>query len=99
MEISVQELKNRMEEGNSPIVIDVREEFEYEEFNIGVKNIPLGDLAFRLEEMGAGKEDEIVMLCRSGNRSGQAQKLLNSMGYSHVLNLVGGMLAWQETFG
>ena len=98
MEITVLELKKRMDEGKAPIIIDVREAFEYDEFNIGVKNIPLGELAFRLDEMGADKGDEIVMLCRSGNRSGQAQKLLLSMGYSHVFNLVGGMLAWQESF-
>lgn len=98
MEITVQELKKRLDAGEDLTVIDVREPYEYDEFNIGVTNIPLGDLAFRTEELGE-KSDEIIMLCRSGARSGNAQKLLTQMGFTQVVNLKGGMLAWQEAFG
>lgn len=97
MEITVQELKARLDAGDNVKVIDVREPHEYEEFNIGVPNIPLGEVAFRTDEIG-DKEEEIIMLCRSGGRSGNAQKLLTQMGYTRVINLKGGMLAWQEAF-
>ncbi len=98
MEITVQELKARLDAGEDITVIDVREPYEYEEMNIGVPNIPLGELAFRTDELG-DKSSEIIMLCRSGARSGNAQKLLSQLGFTNVINMKGGMLAWQEAFG
>lgn len=91
MDINAQELKERIEKGESLHIIDVREEWEYEERNIGAKNIPLGSLPNRLDEMGAGTDDEIIVHCKSGGRSGQAQKFLTSKGYSNVRNLIGGI--------
>ncbi|MEM0996493.1 MAG: rhodanese-like domain-containing protein [Bacteroidota bacterium] len=92
-EISVQELKARMDAGTSPRVVDVREEFELENGTITEVHIPLGQIAVRTDEFGA-KDEEIVVTCRSGGRSGQAVMYLQSQGYTNVINLTGGMLAW-----
>ncbi|MDW3191249.1 MAG: rhodanese-like domain-containing protein [Cytophagales bacterium] len=91
MDIQAQELKERLEKGEAINLIDVREEWEYEERNINAKNIPLGTLPNRLDEIGAGKDDEIIVHCKSGGRSGQAQKFLISKGYTNVRNLLGGI--------
>lgn len=98
MEITVQELKNRLDSGEKVVVVDVRELYEYEEFNIDSIHIPLAELMGRLDEIPAAKEEEVVVICRSGGRSSQAQLLLRSLGYTDVVNLTGGLLAWRETF-
>lgn len=81
------------------MLIDVREPWENEEFNVGGELIPLGSLMNRIWEFEGDKNQEIVVYCRSGNRSGMAQTLLESQGFSNVRNLTGGMLAWQDAFG
>lgn len=98
--ISVEELKARMEAGENLNLIDCREPHEYAEFNIGAKLIPLGKFqAFQVEELEDLKDEEIIIHCRSGNRSGQACLLLDTMGFKNTKNVTGGMLAWQEKFG
>ena len=64
--------------------------------NIGATLIPLGELPDRLEEIEAWKDQEILIHCRSGARSGRAKEYLTSEGYTNVRNVLGGMLAWQE---
>ena len=98
MDIIVEELKERMDSGTAPLVIDVREEYEYDEFNIGVKNIPMGEIVAKLPELEAHKNDEIVVHCRSGVRSANIQAFLKQQGFTNVRNLTGGMLEWQEKF-
>ncbi|MBY5957029.1 rhodanese-like domain-containing protein [Membranicola marinus] len=95
-EINVKELKGKLDRKESFHLIDVREPFEYEEANIGGQLIPLGDIADHLEELEKWKDEEIVLMCRSGARSGNAQKFLQAEGFSKVYNLKGGILAWQE---
>ncbi len=95
MDITIEELKERMEKGEKLNLIDVREEYEFDEFNIGATLIPLGELPDRLEEIEAWKDQEILIHCRSGARSGRAKDYLISEGYSNVRNVLGGMLAWQ----
>jgi rhodanese-related sulfurtransferase len=95
MDITIEELKERMDKGEKLNLIDVREEYEFDEFNIGATLIPLGDLPDRLEEIEAWKDQEILIHCRSGARSGRAKEYLMSEGYSNVRNVLGGMLAWQ----
>ena len=73
----------------------MREEHEFDEFNIGAQLIPLGEIADRLEEIEHLKDQEIIIHCRSGARSGRAQQYLESEGFTNVRNLIGGMLAWQ----
>jgi rhodanese-related sulfurtransferase len=95
MDITIEELKERMDKGEKLNLIDVREEYEFDEFNIGATLIPLGELPNRLEEIEAWKEQEILIHCRSGARSGRAKEYLISEGYTNVRNVLGGMLAWQ----
>jgi len=95
-EITVQELKKKMDQGESFHLIDVREPDEYEEANIGAQLIPLGDLPDHIEELNKWQKEEIIMMCRSGQRSGRAQKLLLDAGFEDVANLTGGILAWKE---
>lgn len=94
-DITIEELKERMDNNESLYIIDVREEHEFDEFNIGAQLIPLGELPERLDEIEADKDAEIIVHCRSGARSGRAKEYLSSEGYSNVRNLIGGMLAWQ----
>lgn len=95
-DISVNELKNRLEKGEKFHFLDVREEWEYEEDNLGAENIPLGELPHRLNELEKIKDDEIVIHCRSGARSGNAKKFLESKGFSKVRNVPGGILAYRS---
>ncbi len=97
-DITVEELKNRREQGESLVVIDVREPYEYEEFNIGGTLIPLGSLPSRLDELEEYKDREIVVHCRSGARSANAKAFLNSVGFGKVRNLIGGVMEWQARF-
>lgn len=97
--ISVHELKQKLESGTPFVFIDVREPWENEEFNIGGQLIPVGELMNRVGELEDHKDDEVVVYCRSGARSGMAQALLQAQGFSNVRNLVGGVLAWKEAFG
>lgn len=99
MDITVQELKQKLDRGDSFIFIDVREPYEYEEFNIGASLIPLGGLMGRISELSGKEGEEIVVHCRSGARSGMAQQLLQGIGFTNVRNLTGGILAWQDAFG
>jgi rhodanese-related sulfurtransferase len=95
MDITIEELKERLDKGENLNLIDVREEYEFDEFNIGAKLIPLGELPDRLEEIEAWKDQEILVHCRSGARSGRAKEYLESEGFTNVRNVLGGMLAWQ----
>lgn len=94
-DITIDELKARMDKGEALHVVDVREEHEFDEFNIGAQLIPLGELADRLDEIEDVKDVELIVHCRSGARSGRAKEYLESEGFSKVRNLIGGMLAWQ----
>jgi rhodanese-related sulfurtransferase len=96
MDITVEELKERLEKGESLNFYDVREEHEYEEDNLGAILIPLGDLPDHLDELEPLKDEEIIIHCRSGARSGKAAKFLESQGFSNVRNVVGGILAYRE---
>jgi rhodanese-related sulfurtransferase len=98
--ITVEELKQQMDNGETVNLVDVREPSEHEEFNIGGTLIPLGRIrALDVDELEPLMDEEIVLYCRSGNRSGQAAMMLATMGYNNVKNLEGGMLRWQEVFG
>ncbi|NBV13895.1 MAG: rhodanese-like domain-containing protein [Sphingobacteriia bacterium] len=98
LDISIHELKERIDAGTAPMLIDVREPHEYEAYHLDAQLIPLGTLPARAEELSEFKDKEIVMYCRSGGRSGQAQQYLTSLGFSAVRNLTGGMLAWTAAF-
>lgn len=98
-DITVEELRQRMNNGEKLNIIDVREEWEYEEFNIGAKLIPLGQIPFNMDYLEQFKDQELILHCRSGGRSGQAKQFLVSKGFTKVRNLLGGMIEWQNTAG
>ncbi len=96
MDINVNELKERIDAGNAPIMIDVRNPHEWDTQHLaGVQLISLHELPSKLEELADFKDKEVVMICRSGGRSGNATKFLTDNGFTSVRNMVGGMLAWK----
>jgi rhodanese-related sulfurtransferase len=96
VDISVQELKERLDKGEKIIIIDVREPYEYEEYNIGAQLIPLGDLQGQIDDFEEMKNEEIVVHCRSGARSAAAKGFMVQNGYTNVRNLIGGIMAYAE---
>ena len=97
-DITVEELKKRLDKEEDLFVIDVREIHEYEEFNIGAENIPLGLLMSSIDDLEEYKEEEIVVHCRSGRRSEAAKQILAQHGFSKARNLLGGMEEWKAKF-
>lgn len=95
-DITVNELKERLAKEENLNIIDVREEWEYEEANINGKNIPLGQLPQKLGEIEDLKEQEVIVHCKSGRRSDQAKKYLMTQGFSNVRNLLGGIEAYKN---
>lgn len=96
MDATIQELKQRETEAEKDyVLLDVREDYERSEFNIGGIHVPLGDLMASLDKLAPHKEEEMIVYCRSGKRSMMAQQLLSQSGFTNVRNLEGGMLAWQ----
>jgi len=92
-DITAKELKERLENKEDFTFIDVREEWEYEEDNLGAINIPLGQLPHQLSQIDTYKHQEIIVHCRSGARSGNAKKFLETKGYNKVRNALGGIMA------
>ena len=99
MDITVQELKEKLDAKEDFIFLDVREPHEYAEFNLNAKLIPLGGIPNAIPEFETQKDKEIVIHCRSGGRSGMAQQLFQAQGFTNVRNVLGGVLAWADAFG
>lgn len=96
-EISVSELKERLDRGQPIVLVDVREPFEKEIADLpekGQVRIPLGEFESRLEELDP--DDPIVLYCRTGNRSGWATQRLRARGFQNAWNLQGGLMAWRD---
>ncbi len=94
-EISVQELKAKIDKKEKFVLVDVREPNEYEIARIpGSKLIPLGDVAARVNELDTA--DDIVVHCKSGGRSAKAVRVLQTMGFKKLKNVKGGILAWAD---
>lgn len=92
-EVTAKEIEVKLSTEQPLKIIDVREVDEVAAGKIpGAINIPLGLLEFRMNELD--KNTEYTMVCRSGGRSGQATKFLESHGYK-VVNMAGGMLDWE----
>lgn len=91
--MTTQEVQDYLKQNKEASVIDVRETAEVKAGKIpGAVNIPLGLLAFRLQDIDKSKEH--ILVCYSGNRSGQATRFLESQGFT-VINMDGGMLEWE----
>lgn len=80
------------------LVLDVRDESEFKAGHIrGAKLIPLLKLKERIGELERYREQPIVVVCRSGNRSATASALLGNREFGHAYSLTGGMMAWQKS--
>ncbi|MEK4874784.1 sulfurtransferase TusA family protein [Bacillus sp. FSL W8-0102] len=94
--VSNEELEKRIERNEKITILDVREQEEYAIARIPeAKNIPLGELNSRMEELN--REEEIYVICRTGNRSDRASQLLAENGFQHVKNVIPGMSEWKGT--
>jgi rhodanese-related sulfurtransferase len=97
--ISVEEVKARLDAGETLHLLDVREPGEHAEFNIGGILLPLGKVRMmETDPIDDWKDQEVICYCRSGNRSGQACMILETAGFTNVKNLTGGMMGWQDRF-
>jgi rhodanese-related sulfurtransferase len=93
-EISVRELKEKIDKGEDIQIVDVREPFEYEMSNIGGDNIPLAGILIESDKIDT--EKPVIMVCRTGRRSGVACMQLEQLGYDNLYNLEGGLVDWAE---
>lgn len=92
-EVTVQELKQMLDEKKDFQLIDVREQFEYDTANIGGELIPLGNIMLDSDKID--KDKQVVIHCRSGARSAAAiMQLEQTHGFTNLYNLKGGILAW-----
>ncbi len=95
--IEATDLENRIEQGDTPLILDVRRPSEYAEGHVpGAVNIPRGDLEDRLAELGPDRDREIVVYCKSGMRAAMAERELVDAGFTNVLDLDGHMQGWEE---
>lgn len=98
-EITVQEFKEKIDNGEEVYLLDVREPFEQYQSKIEYENstlIPVDQLMGRLNEIEADKNAEIICMCRSGGRSAKACELLEKEGYENAKNLKGGINQWAK---
>ncbi|MGY3052700.1 rhodanese-related sulfurtransferase [Pedobacter sp. UYEF25] len=96
-EISVQELKQKIDNKEDFQLIDVREPFEYEVSNLDGQNIPLGGIL--IEADAIAKDKPVIVQCRSGKRSAAAiMQLEQQFGFDNLYNLKGGIVAWKEAY-
>jgi len=96
-EITVYELKAKMDKKDDFLLLDVREPFENQIARIaGSRLIPIGELPNRLAELESYKDKEIVAHCKLGGRSAKAVELLLRSGFKKVWNVVGGISEWSN---
>ncbi|WP_199794851.1 rhodanese-like domain-containing protein [Paenibacillus faecalis] len=92
-QIEPSELNSRLQSGEAVYMIDVREDEEVAQGIIaGAKHIPMGEIPSRMDEIPRG--NEVVFICRSGNRSQQVCQFLKQQGFDNMINMSGGMLQW-----
>lgn len=95
--ITVEDLKKRLDSGEKINLIDVREPAEYQEYNLGGELIPLGKIAsMMLEDLEDRKNDELIIHCKMGGRSMQACQILEMAGFTNVVNVTGGAMAYRQ---
>jgi sulfur-carrier protein adenylyltransferase/sulfurtransferase len=95
--ITPTELKARLDRGDVPVLVDVRELHEADIADLpehGQARIPTAEFSARFEELDRGQE--LVLYCRSGRRSEWAARILLQNGYERVFNLEGGVLGWRR---
>lgn len=93
--INNQELKNKLDKNEDIVVLDVREQAEFAFNHLpGAISIPLGELDDRMEELN--HDDELYVICRTGNRSDLASQKLIKAGFTKVINVIPGMSQWNN---
>lgn len=93
LEISVAEVAAKREAG--AFLLDVRQPEEWNQFHIpGSTLIPLAELAANVDKMP--RDREIIVVCRSGNRSAQGRDILRNEGFTRVTSMAGGVTQWQS---
>lgn len=98
--ISVEELKSKLEAKENIHLIDVREQHEHDEFNIGGTLLSVGKIqTMMIDEIEHLRNEPVYCYCRSGKRSMMSCMMLEQFGFTDVTNVTGGMLAWREKFG
>jgi molybdopterin/thiamine biosynthesis adenylyltransferase/rhodanese-related sulfurtransferase len=95
-QITVEELKKKLDNKENIFVLDVRDPHEYQIVNIGAPLIPLGSIESRINELSERKNDEIIVHCKTGGRSQKAALALKAAGFTNVSNLTGGITAWAD---
>src|SRR6266852_3991721 len=96
-EVTVDEVKNRVERGETWALLDVREREEYREGHLdGALSLPRGFLEMRVEETVPDKQAPIIAYCGGGTRSLIAARTLKEMGYTNVVSMTGGFTAWKN---
>ena len=93
-QVTAYELKKWNEDGKDFALIDIREDWERELYNIGGTHIALGELVSRMAELP--KDKDVVLYCEKGIRSVLAIQRLEGAGFHNLINLSGGMKAWKE---
>ena len=92
-EVDVYQLKNRINKKDNFILIDVREEFEVEICKLNQSiHIPMNEIPNEISKIN--KNEQIIVMCKSGVRSAQVCYFLNGRGYLNVSNLKGGIISW-----
>lgn len=92
-EVTVQELKSLLDKNANIQVIDVREEYEYEQANLGAEHIPMGNILAESDKVSRDKQ--VIIHCRSGARSASVINALErQFGFGNLYNLKGGIMAW-----
>lgn len=95
--ITVEKLKEKLDNGETVHLVDVREPHEREEYHIGGTFIPLGKVqTMEIEDIEHLKGEEIICYCRSGHRSMIAAMILEQLGFQNTKNLTGGVIAWKN---
>ncbi len=92
--ISVDELQEKLNNGDDFQFVDVREQSEYDQANLGAELVPMSTIQQNIDKIN--KDKEVVIMCRSGNRSGKVVMFLEQQGFDNLYNLEGGILAWKE---
>jgi rhodanese-related sulfurtransferase len=95
-QIDAATLQQRISNGETLNLLDVREVIEYHTFNIGGQNIPVGKLKQNINSIIYNKTDEIIVICSAGIRSETALAILAETGFTHVVNFKGGLKALQK---
>jgi len=93
-DISVEALQQLRESEADFFLLDVREPHEVERATLGGVNVPLGDVARRLDDIP--RDRKVVVHCKLGGRSAKAVTALRQLGYGDIWNLHGGIQAWSE---